>query len=98
MSPSRMQASSAMDARLAALREEGRRVERSGSAGGERPRLPFGLRQVDERLGGRARRRRARRGGRGGGGGAPPWGGGGAPPAWPTPKAGPAGTLFLAAL
>src|SRR3954463_10063690 len=47
-----MHAPSVMDARLAALREEVRRVERSGFAGGGRPCLAFGIREVDERLAG----------------------------------------------
>jgi protein ImuA len=41
-----------MDARLAALREQVRRVERSGKAGDERPCLAFGIPEVDERLAG----------------------------------------------
>src|SRR3954466_14903263 len=52
MSPSRMHVSSVMDARLAALREEVRRVERSGFAGDGRPCLAFDIAQVDERLAG----------------------------------------------
>src|ERR1043165_6136488 len=52
MSPSRMHSPSLADARLAALREEGRRIEQAGSAGGARPCLPFGIPEVDERLAG----------------------------------------------
>src|SRR5436305_7759480 len=51
MSPSRMQISSVPDARLAALREEVRKVERSASAAG-RPCLALGIEEVDERLAG----------------------------------------------
>jgi protein ImuA len=41
-----------LDARLAALREEVRRIERSGGAGEARPCLAFGIEEVDERLAG----------------------------------------------
>src|SRR3954462_8753097 len=82
MSPSRMPAPSAMAARLAALREEGRRVERSGSAGPGRPCLPFGIEEVDERLAG----------------GGLAWGLHEAAPATLSPNDEAAATLFLAAL
>src|ERR1051325_3963759 len=52
MSPSRMHSPSLADARLAALREEVRRIEQAGSAGGAGPCLPFGIPEVDERLAG----------------------------------------------
>jgi protein ImuA len=71
-----------MDARLAALREEVRRVERSGSAGEERPCLAFGMIEVDERLAG----------------GGLAWGLHEAAPATPAPNDEAAATLFLAAL
>ena len=45
-----MHASSARDARLAALREEIGAIERSGFAGPARPCLPFGIEEVDSRL------------------------------------------------
>lgn len=77
-----MPAPSAMDARLAALREEVRKVERSGSAGEERPCLAFGIPEVDERLA---------RGGLA-------WGLHEAAPATPAPNDEAAATLFLAAL
>src|SRR6266550_3893497 len=82
MSPSRMHISPALDARLAALREEVRRVERSGSAGDERPCLAFGIPEVDERLAG----------------GGLAWGLHEAAPATPAPSDEAATTLFLAAL
>jgi protein ImuA len=71
-----------MDARLAALRDEVRRVERSGSAGDGRPCLPFGIHEVDERLAG----------------GGLAWGLHEAAPATPSPNDEAAATLFLAAL
>ena len=77
MSPSRIYMPS-----LAALREEVRRVEQSGSAGDARPCLPFGIRQVDERLAG----------------GGLAWGLHEAAPATPSPSDEAAATLFLAAL
>ena len=52
MSPSRMPAPSPLDVRLAALREEVRRIECSGAAGEERPCLAFGIPEVDARLAG----------------------------------------------
>jgi len=67
---------------LAALREEVRRVEQSGSVGDARPCLPFGIRQVDERLAG----------------GGLAWGLHEAAPATPSPSDEAAATLFLAAL
>ena len=45
-----MHASSARDARLAALRDEISAIERSGFAGPARPCLPFGIEEVDGRL------------------------------------------------
>jgi protein ImuA len=77
-----MQLSSAMDARLAALREEVRRVERAGFAGDARPCLPLGIPEVDERLAG----------------GGLAWGLHEAAPATPSPNDEAAATLFLAAL
>lgn len=47
-----MHASSLMDPRLAALREEIRAIERSAPAGGGRSALPFGIEAVDARLAG----------------------------------------------
>jgi len=47
-----MHISSAKDARLAALREEIKAIERSGFAGAARPALPFGIADVDSRLAG----------------------------------------------
>jgi protein ImuA len=47
-----MHGPSALDARLAALREEVRSIERSGAAGGGGPCLPFGIAELDERLAG----------------------------------------------
>jgi protein ImuA len=47
-----MNASSARDARLAALRAEIAAIERSGFAGAERPCLAFGIDEVDRRLAG----------------------------------------------
>jgi len=47
-----MHASSAKDARLAALRAEIGAIERSGPAAGARPCLPFGIEAVDSRLAG----------------------------------------------
>src|SRR6185312_4119648 len=82
MSPSRMQMPSAMDARLAALRAEVRRVERSGSAGDDRPCLPFGIPELDERLAG----------------GGLAWGLHEAAPATAGPNDEAAATLFVAAL
>ena len=67
---------------LAALREEVRRVEQSGSAGDARPCLPFGIREVDERLAG----------------GGLAWGLHEAAPATLSPNDEAAATLFLAAL
>src|SRR5436189_1062164 len=52
MSPSRMNASSARDARLAALRAEIGAIERPGFARAERPCLTFGIGEVDRRLAG----------------------------------------------
>src|ERR1044072_2174608 len=53
MSPSRMHGSTALDARLAALREEVRAIERSGFApAGPESCLSFGIAEVDERLAG----------------------------------------------
>src|SRR6476469_7674832 len=77
MSPSRIYMPS-----LAALREEVRRVEQSGSASDARPCLPFGIRQVDERLAG----------------GGLAWGLHEAAPATPAPSDEAAATLFVAAL
>jgi protein ImuA len=71
-----------MDARLAALREQVRGIERSGSAGDGRPCLPFGIREVDERLAG----------------GGLAWGLHEAAPATCAPSDEAAATLFLAAL
>src|ERR1700709_2730729 len=82
MSPSRMHAPSAMDARLASLREEVRRVEHAGSAGTGRPCLPFGIPEVNERLAG----------------GGLPWGLHEAAPATPLPNDEAAATLFVGAL
>jgi len=45
-----MHASSARDARLAALRDEIGAIEKSGFAGPARPCLPFGIDEVDSRL------------------------------------------------
>ena len=70
------------DARLAALREEVRKVERAGSAGAERPCLPLGISEVDERLAG----------------GGLAWGLHEAAPASLAPQDEAAATLFLAAL
>ena len=47
-----MHASSAKDARLAALREEIGAIERYGFARPMRPALPFGIADVDSRLAG----------------------------------------------
>ena len=47
-----MNASSARDARLAALRVEIGAIERSGFSGADRPCLPFGIAEVDSRLAG----------------------------------------------
>jgi len=77
-----MQAPSAMDARLLSLREEVRRIERAGSAGGGGPCLPFGIPEVDERLAG----------------GGLAWGLHEAAPATCAPNDEAATTLFLAAL
>jgi protein ImuA len=77
-----MHNSPVMDARLAALREEVRRVERSGSAGDERPCLAFDIPEVDQRLAG----------------GGLAWGLHEAAPATPAPNDEAAATLFLAAL
>jgi protein ImuA len=77
-----MRLSAAMDARLAALRDEVRRVERSGSAGAGRPCLPFGIPEVDERLAGSGLA----------------WGLHEAAPATPSLHDEAAATLFLAAL
>jgi protein ImuA len=77
-----MPAPSIMDARLAALREEVRRVERSSFAGDGRPCLPFGIPEVDERLAG----------------GGLAWGLHEAAPATLSPNDEAAATLFLAAL
>jgi protein ImuA len=70
------------EARLAALREEVRKVERAGPAGAERPCLPLGMKEVDERLAG----------------GGLPWGLHEAAPATLAPQDEAAATLFLAAL
>jgi protein ImuA len=77
-----MHPSSVPDARLAALREEVRRVENSGSAGDARPCLAFGIAEVDERLAG----------------GGLAWGLHEAAPATPAPNDEAAATLFIAAL
>jgi protein ImuA len=77
-----MHVSSAMDARLAALRAEVRRVERSGFAGDGRPCLAFGIPEVDQRLAG----------------GGMAWGLHEAAPATPSANDEAAATLFLAAL
>jgi protein ImuA len=77
-----MHASSVMDARLAALREEVRRVEHSGSAGDGRPCLAFGIPEVDQRLAG----------------GGLPWGLHEVAPATFAPNDEAAATLFLTAL
>jgi protein ImuA len=77
-----MHAPSVIDARLAALREAVRRVERSGSPGDERPCLAFGMEEVDERLAG----------------GGLAWGLHEAAPATLSPNDEAAATLFLAAL
>jgi len=77
-----MPASSALDARLAALREEVRRVERSGFAGDARPCLALGIPAVDSRLAG----------------GGLAWGLHEAAPATPAPNDEAAATLFVAAL
>src|SRR3954468_19555100 len=82
MSPSRMSPPSIPDARLAALREEVRRVERSGSAEDARPCLAFGISEMDERLVG----------------GGLAWGLHEGAPASPSPNDEAAATLFLAAL
>src|SRR3954468_11541989 len=82
MSPSRMHAPSALDARLAALRAEVRRLEQPGSAGAARPCLAFDIPQVDQRLAG----------------GGLAWGLHEAAPATPAPNDEAAATLFLAAL
>jgi protein ImuA len=82
MNPSRMHAPSGLDARLAALRAEVRRVEHKGSAGDARPCLAFEIPQVDERLAG----------------GGLAWGLHEAAPATPGPNDEAAATLFLAAL
>jgi protein ImuA len=71
-----------MGARLAALREEVRRIERSGSAGDERPCLAFGIPELDERLAG----------------GGLAWGLHEAAPATPSANDEAAATLFIAAL
>src|ERR1051325_3723988 len=47
-----MTAALSRDARLAALREEVRAIERSGAAGAGGPCLGFGIKEVDERLAG----------------------------------------------
>lgn len=77
-----MRLSSLPDARLAALRAEVRRIECSGLAGAERPCLPLGISELDERLaqGGLA------------------WGLHEAAPASLSPNDEAAATLFLAAL
>lgn len=77
-----MHASSPMDARLTALREQVRRIEHGGAAGEGRPCLPFGIKAVDERLAG----------------GGLAWGLHEAAPATPGPNDEAAATLFIAAL
>ena len=77
-----MHAPSAMDARLFSLREEVRRIERSGSTADERTCLPFGISEVDERLAG----------------GGLAWGLHEAAPATPAVNDEAAATLFLAGL
>src|SRR4051812_37375560 len=77
-----MHAALSRDARLAALREEVRAIERPGAAGAGRPCLAFGICGVDE--------------GRAGGGLA--WGRHGAARAAASPHDGAAAPLFLAAL
>jgi len=77
-----MPAPSALDARLAALRAEVRRVEQSGSAEDAGPCLAFGIKEVDERLAG----------------GGLAWGLHEAAPATAAPNDEAAATLFTAAL
>jgi protein ImuA len=77
-----MNAALSRDARLAALREEVRAIERSGAAGAGRACLAFGIGEVDERLAG----------------GGLAFGLHEAAPATPSPHDEAAATLFLAAL